>query len=72
MEVSDLALKAMFLAVLILFSTAVTIGIALSFNVVNLVNATSAPNSREPQILRDPIDSDGPGATASKSAGKLK
>jgi len=54
--------KAVFLGLLIMFSAAVTLCAVLSLNAADFAAARGASDSEERQILRDPIDGDGPGA----------
>jgi len=63
--VRDLAWTALLILALILSPTAVAVGVTLNVQTAKPGNSTASPVSAEQPVLKDPIDTDGPGATFS-------
>jgi len=60
--VRDLAWTALLILALILSPMAVAIGVAIDFHITEPADSAAFPISAGQPVLRDPIDTDGPGA----------
>ncbi len=56
---------ALLILALILSPTVVAVGVAVNVHIAKPVDSAASPVSAEQPVLRDPIDTDGPGATFS-------
>jgi hypothetical protein len=64
-EVRDLTWTALLILALILSPTAVAVGAVVNVHIAEPEDSTASPVSAGQPVLRDPIDTDGPGATFS-------
>jgi hypothetical protein len=62
-EVRDLTWTALLILVLIISPAAVAVGVAVNVHIAEPADSAASPVSAEQPVLKDPIDTDGPGAT---------
>ena len=59
----DLTWTALLILALLVSPTALAVGVAVNVQIAEPAGYTASPFSAEQPVLRDPIDTDGPGAT---------